>query len=78
MLATSGCANCATTDDSRNNPLIGFITAGEGWHNNHFGDATLARHAHHWWKFDFAWLAIRFLMSLGLATKISLTPHLAA
>jgi fatty-acid desaturase len=35
-----GCRNCATTDDSRNNPLIGFITAGEGWHNNHFADAT--------------------------------------
>ena len=24
-----------TSDDSRNNPLLAFITLGEGWHNNH-------------------------------------------
>lgn len=74
-----GYRNYATPDDSRNNPLIGFITAGEGWHNNHHADPTSARHGHHWWEFDFAWQAIRFLMWLDLATKVSLpSPHLAA
>ena len=74
-----GYRNYATPDDSRNNPLIGFITAGEGWHNNHHADPTSARHGHHWWEFDSSWQVIRLLMWLGLATRVSLpSPNLAA
>ena len=69
----------APPDDSRNNALIGFITAGEGWHNNHHADPTSARHGHHWWELDSAWLVIRLLMWLGLATKVAEpSPGLAA
>jgi stearoyl-CoA desaturase (delta-9 desaturase) len=41
-----------TSDGSRNNLLIGFLAAGEGWHNNHHADPTSARHGHQWWEFD--------------------------
>src|SRR5579859_2569603 len=30
-----GYRNYATPDDSRNNPIVGLLTGGEGWHNNH-------------------------------------------
>lgn len=74
-----GYRNYETPDDSRNNALIGLITAGEGWHNNHHADPTSARHGHHWWEFDLAWQTIRLLMWLGLATNISLpSPSLSS
>lgn len=74
-----GYRNYETPDDSRNNAIIGLLTGGEGWHNNHHADPTSARHGHHWWEFDFAWLTIRLLMWLGLATKVSLpSPNLSA
>ena len=74
-----GYRNYATPDDSRNNPLIGFIAGGEGWHNNHHADPSSARHGHHWWEADFTWRMIRILMRLGLATKVSLpSPNLGA
>ena len=74
-----GYRNYETPDHSRNNAIIGLLTGGEGWHNNHHADPTSARHGHTWWEFDFAWQAIRLLMWLGLATKVSLpSPNLAA
>jgi fatty-acid desaturase len=74
-----GYRNYATNDDSRNNPIIGFITAGEGWHNNHHADPNSARHGHRWWEFDLTWQIIRLLTLLGLATKVALpSPNLSA
>ncbi|HEX7883710.1 MAG TPA: acyl-CoA desaturase, partial [Afipia sp.] len=68
-----------TPDDSRNNPIIGLLAGGEGWHNNHHADPTSARHGHKWWEFDLSWTTIQLLMLLGLATKVSLpSPNLAA
>ena len=74
-----GYRNYATRDDSRNNLLIGFLAAGEGWHNNHHADPSSARHGHRWWEFDLTWHIIRLLMLLGLATKVALpSPALSA
>ena len=74
-----GYRNYATPDDSRNNPVIGVLTAGEGWHNNHHADPTSARHGHKWYEFDLTWQTIRLLMLLGLAKKVALpSPTLAA
>jgi len=68
-----------TPDDSRNNPLIGLLAWGEGWHNNHHADPTSARHGHKWWEIDLSWNTIQVLMLLGLATKVSMpSPNLAA
>lgn len=68
-----------TPDDSRNNLLIGYIAAGEGWHNNHHADPSSARHGHQWWEFDLAFQIIKLLERVGLASKISMpSPNLAA
>ena len=67
-----GYRNYDTPDGSRNNVLIGLISNGEGWHNNHHADPASARHGHRWWEFDVAWLTIRLLMRAGLARNVAL------
>lgn len=67
-----GYRNYQTPDDSRNNPLIGLLAAGEGWHNNHHADPNSAMHGHKWWEFDLTWLTLRALMALRLATDVKL------
>jgi stearoyl-CoA desaturase (delta-9 desaturase) len=69
-----GYRNYATPDDSRNHPIVGFLTGGEGWHNNHHAAPSSARHGHKWWEFDLVWLTIRLLMLLGLARRVVLPP----
>lgn len=39
-------------DDSQNNYLLGFITLGFGWHNNHHADAKKLDLQEKWWEFD--------------------------
>jgi fatty-acid desaturase len=67
-----GYRNYATPDDSRNNPLIGLLAAGEGWHNNHHADPNSAMHGHKWWEFDLTWLTLRALVAMGLATNVKM------
>ena len=59
-----------TDEDSRNNFVVGMISNGEGWHNNHHADPRSARHGHRWWEMDNTWLTIRFLERIGLATNV--------
>jgi stearoyl-CoA desaturase (delta-9 desaturase) len=73
-----GYRNYATDEDSRNNILVGLISNGEGWHNNHHADPRSAKHGHRWWEFDVTWLTIRLLAALGLAQRVATpSPHLA-
>ena len=39
-----GYRNYETDEDSRNNLIVGLISNGEGWHNNHHADPRSARH----------------------------------
>jgi stearoyl-CoA desaturase (delta-9 desaturase) len=57
-------------DESRNNPIVGVLAFGEGWHNNHHAFPTSARHGLRWWEFDLSYLVIRGLSLLGLARNI--------
>jgi len=57
-------------DQSRNNPIFGFIGLGEGWHNNHHAFPTSARHGLRWWEFDASYWIIRGLELCGLAWKV--------
>ncbi len=59
-----------TRDESRNNPIVGILALGEGWHNNHHAFPTSARHGLRWWEFDFSYLVIRALGLVHLATDI--------
>jgi fatty-acid desaturase len=73
-----GYRNYETDEDSRNNFVVGMISNGEGWHNNHHADPRSARHGHRWWEMDNTWLTIRFLAWMGLASDvIAPSAHLA-
>ncbi|MBL8764085.1 MAG: fatty acid desaturase [Phycisphaerae bacterium] len=59
-----------TGDHSRNNPVIGVLTLGEGWHNNHHAFPNSARHGLAWWQLDLSYLFIRALAAVGLAWSV--------
>jgi stearoyl-CoA desaturase (delta-9 desaturase) len=65
-----GYRNYETSDNSRNNILVGLWSNGEGWHNNHHADQRAAAHGHKWWEFDVTWITIRFLEKLGLVKDV--------
>ena len=65
-----GYRNYETDECSRNNLIIGFLSNGEGWHNNHHAAPRSARFGHRWWELDVTWLTIQLLAALGLARKI--------
>ena len=47
---------------------LAFMTAGEGFHNNHHAVPTSPRLSHHWYQIDLGWLVIKALCAVGLAT----------
>ena len=59
-----------TGDHSRNNPIVGVLALGEGWHNNHHAFPTSARHGFNWWQFDPSYILIRMMSLVGLAWDI--------
>ncbi|MDA1008123.1 MAG: fatty acid desaturase [Planctomycetota bacterium] len=59
-------------DESRNNPIMGILAFGEGWHNNHHAFPTSARHGLKWWQIDMSWMIIRSLQVIGLAQRVRL------
>jgi stearoyl-CoA desaturase (delta-9 desaturase) len=61
-----GTRRYATSDTSRNNPLLALLLLGEGWHNNHHADMHSAWHGRRWWEVDVTWYVIRLLALLGL------------
>lgn len=65
-----GYRNYETDDRSTNNPLVGFLAFGEGWHNNHHAKPSLAQHGHKWWEFDLSWQVIQLMAWLGLITGV--------
>ena len=72
-----GYRNYNTSDNSRNNWLVGLVAHGEGWHNNHHAQQRTAAHGHRWWEFDLTWRVIRLLEIVGLAKDV-VRPRLAA
>jgi stearoyl-CoA desaturase (delta-9 desaturase) len=61
-----------TGEGSRNNWLVGIISNGEGWHNNHHAQPRAASHGHYWYELDVTFLTIRLLSRLGLVWEIVL------
>lgn len=64
-----GYRNYETTDTSRNNPVVGILAHGEGWHNNHHHIQQAANHGQRWWEFDLSFLVINALAVLSLPLK---------
>jgi stearoyl-CoA desaturase (delta-9 desaturase) len=65
-----GYRNYETDENSRNNWFVGFVSNGEGWHNNHHADPSSARHGHKWWEFDVTYITIDILRRVGLAWNV--------
>jgi stearoyl-CoA desaturase (delta-9 desaturase) len=59
-----------TPDDSRNNWLVGLLSNGEGWHNNHHAEPRCAAHGQRWWELDVSYWTIRVLERIGLASDV--------
>lgn len=59
-----------TTDDSRNNWVVGLLAFGEGWHNNHHAYQRVASQGHKWWEIDMTYWVILAMEKTGLAWKV--------
>ncbi|MCA9694579.1 MAG: acyl-CoA desaturase [Myxococcales bacterium] len=63
-----------SNDQSTNHPLLGLLTFGEGWHNNHHFFPPAARAGYRWWELDLWYLCIRLFAALGLVWEIRTIP----
>lgn len=59
-----------TNDQSRNEWVVGLLSFGEGWHNNHHAFPRSAFHGLRWWQFDCSGYLIWSLEKLGLARDV--------
>jgi stearoyl-CoA desaturase (delta-9 desaturase) len=57
-------------DNSRNNPLLGILVWGEGWHNNHHAFPYSASFGLAWYRLDLGYWVIRLLAALGWAWDV--------
>ncbi|MBA2394183.1 MAG: acyl-CoA desaturase [Ktedonobacteraceae bacterium] len=71
---TFGMREFETSDQSRNEWIVGLLAFGEGWHNNHHAFPRSAFHGLHWWQFDLSGYFIRLLERVGLATEVYRIP----
>ena len=64
-----------TEDTSRNNWLIGLITFGEGWHNNHHHYMGSTRQGFYWWEIDITFYVLKLLSWCGLIWDLRPVPE---
>ncbi|MFL5242889.1 MAG: acyl-CoA desaturase [Gemmataceae bacterium] len=65
-----GYRNFPTHDNSRNNWLVGLISNGEGWHNNHHAQPRSAAHGMRWWEVDVSYLTVLLFERIGLVWDV--------
>ncbi|MCB1215670.1 MAG: acyl-CoA desaturase [Deltaproteobacteria bacterium] len=61
-----------TTDTSRNNFILGLLTLGEGWHNNHHHFPASVRQGFFWWEIDLSFYALKFLEKFKVVKDLKL------
>ena len=59
-------------DNSRNNPVIGLLAWGEGWHNNHHAFPYSAAFGLRWYQLDIGFCLIKAMESVGLVWNVRL------
>jgi len=69
-----GSRRFATTDTSRNNPVLALVTMGEGWHNNHHHYQSSARQGFMWWEIDLSFYVIKLMEKVGLVWDVRGVP----
>jgi stearoyl-CoA desaturase (delta-9 desaturase) len=65
-----GYRSYATSDKSSNNPVMGYLGFGEGWHNNHHKFPGSARFGLKRYELDLGYLFIKLCERIGLVTKV--------
>ena len=70
-----GTRRYATTDGSRNNPLLALLTFGEGWHNNHHHYQRSARQGFYWWELDITYYVLKLLEVVHLVRDVEGVPR---
>jgi len=70
-----GSRRYATTDDSRNNPLLAVLTFGEGWHNNHHHYQRSARQGFYWWELDVSFYVLKLLEKVRIVREVQGVPR---
>jgi len=65
-------ANRGAAVQGWNSLLLGAISMGEGWHNNHHTFPRSARIGIRWWEIDAGWWLIAGLRALGVARAVRL------
>lgn len=65
-----GYRNFETKDNTVNCWWVGFLAAGEGWHNNHHADPACAAHGLKWWELDLTYAIILGFEKLGWITGV--------
>jgi len=63
-----------TQDRSTNNAVIGVLTFGEGWHNNHHHYPGSARAGFFWWELDAFYYVLKILSTVGLVWNLREVP----
>ena len=69
-----GSRRYATTDNSRNSPILAAITLGEGWHNNHHYYQRATRQGFFWWEIDPTYMVLRTMAALGVVWALHEPP----
>ena len=57
-------------EQGRNNLIMGWLSFGEGFHNNHHAYPGSARSGFAWWEIDLAWWLIRTMERVGLVWDV--------
>lgn len=57
-------------DHSMNNPVLGVLGFGDGWHNNHHAFPASCRHGFAWYEIDVVWYILRLWEKVGLAWNL--------
>ena len=70
-----GSRRYATSDESRNNPVLAVLTLGEGWHNNHHHYQRSARQGFYWWEIDVTFYVLKVLEKLRIVSDVQGVPR---
>lgn len=70
-----GYRNYPTADNSRNNLVTGFLSWGEGWHNNHHAEPSNPIFGRQWWELDIGGSLIAFLNATPHRALVTSSPE---
>ncbi|NKI33270.1 fatty acid desaturase [Croceivirga thetidis] len=58
-----------------NDVLLGFVSFGEGFHNNHHAFPTSAKFSSRWYEVDFGWFLVWLLKKLKVVSNVKTQKH---